>query len=231
MLVKTLPEIENALSICRLNFNIYKNSNEHLNKQIDIYQSITDWRYSDGAFFFPLPFRTERDGYNTRLLKKKYLNPDEASEKGMYSAGFINDKHVVTRQPVAAAVNVLSLETFEYDANTIKMLVANHYINKAANKPPSLRGTGFLHLSSDANMYYAGVGDGDAFHVVCLEYSNGKLVKETADAQGWNGQVEFFYEYHENGDLMRIRTPSKDPNFDVKIWPKSKDWKIPNLLS
>ncbi|WCM77348.1 hypothetical protein M5C94_17700 [Acidovorax sp. GBBC 712] len=73
----------------------------------------TEWRYSGGDFFYPLPYRDEMAGYQpAKLLKKSYKSTDEASDKGVYSSGFVGDNHVVTRHPLELE-NVIDICFFE----------------------------------------------------------------------------------------------------------------------
>ncbi len=195
LLLKEFPNYEKILSKC---------DNQEIIPKTD------EWRYSKGDFYNPIPFRSEIDGFAPpRIIKKSYPSPDEASKNGVYASGFLNNALRVIRAPTdlpsVLSLSIYGENTISFDFNIFHVDLSKNHSGKNL---PRLNGCSSNFKTSPEIQWIITVGRNSNFSVNMIELKDEKPRKELAFASGWNGEVEYFYNYDELG-LLSITTPGK----------------------
>jgi hypothetical protein len=190
---------------------------------------VDDWKYSTGPIYNPIPFRDQVMGFTPgKPVKRKFSSPlDAISCKNIYASGFIDGKLAIEKYPIE--IKTASLNFYQsIDSNgTLEKIIKYNPIN---NEFIKLAGLNEIRIIDKFNIYFTGISI-DGYYLIQLKYdSNNYLIYEKSYSKGWPANAEYFYHYDNKGNLSMITTPSKYPEFHVKIWPKSKDWKVPQSL-
>lgn len=173
---------------------------------LDRFNSVTEWRFSSGDYFAPIPYESERMGFSPDApVKKKYKSVDEARWLGKYCAGFVEDKHVITVRPGQRTVKALLATLYdEIDSILEVRSVSFKWIGKPEKLNPAIGGLGRIISRPDNTKLHVGVGTGGAFAVNLYQYSNGRPVSVRAFSKGWPSEAEWQYHYAADGQLDEI---------------------------
>lgn len=217
-LLLDIPEFQRMLADCEMAFKA-KVAELSSNKFVEtVLLKPTEWRYSRGDFFYPLPYRDEMAGYQpAKLLKKSYESTDEASEKGIYSSGFVGDNHVVTRHPLELK-NVIDICFFERCKQEISCFSMRGSRGDSGRKDV-VNSVEKIINKEDKIMSALYASDGNFSLNLLLRNTNGELSEEYVYAKGWNKNDVYRYIHHE-GKLTEVRGVGKTGDFDVLIWQR-----------
>jgi hypothetical protein len=222
----SLPVFEEKLHELNVLFASKKKDHGYIIDIADRCAGIQEWVYSTGDIFNPLPYRDEMMGFNPgRLVKKKYATPmDAVTNKSIYASGFIDGKRVILKDPVQENTGYIS-HFFQQDDETI-------LVRRVKYKVPNYNSSQLvaLNIIKDIDIgrrIYVGVSERSYSCSLLIYDSSQRLTCETSFSQGWIADVEYHFTYDGDNSLIMVTTPSKDENFEVKLWPKSKDWKVP----
>lgn len=201
-----LPEVTLLLNELRQEFEVIDRSKLYP-AYLERFNSITEWKFSSGAYFHHEPFFEERGGFSSAvLIKRKYKSVDEARWLGKYCAGFVNHKHVITVLPSQRTIDVLSATLYDEIGPVLEIrTVAFKGIGKPEKMQSQVRGIGRVVSRPDNTKLYVGVGVEGAFSVNLYQYSNeDRLVRIQAISKGWSSEDSLEYRYTPDGQLDEI---------------------------
>lgn len=214
-----LPEVTILLSELRHEFESTDLSSLYP-AYLERFKSVTDWKFSSGDYFAPIPYESERMGFSSDVLvKKKYKSVDEARWLGKYCAGFIEGKHVITVRPGQRTVNALLATLYDEVGSILKVRSISF---KGIDKPEKMRsaigGLGRIISRPDNTKLDVGVGIGGTFSINLYQYSkDGRPVSVRAFSKGWTGEDQLEYRYTPDGQLDEITAGGPIP-----LWKRKK---------
>ncbi|WGS42427.1 hypothetical protein LFL97_02505 [Burkholderia sp. JSH-S8] len=201
-----MPKIVGLLSTLQQRFDSFDTKILY-DRYLALKDSADEWKFSSGDYFSCLPYEEERQGFSTpKLLKKRYENVNEARWLGKYSAGFRDEKHVITVMPGQKTVRALSADFYDEYDGAIEVCSVTH---KGIDHPEKVvsRVTGIARMEplDESRKVYVGVGEGGAFAIYLYTYSSqGKPLNAVAFSKGWTGESGWDFHYDSAGELARI---------------------------
>jgi hypothetical protein len=201
-----LPEVNLLLNELRQEFDATALSTQYP-AYLDRFNSVTEWKFSSGDYFAPIPYESERMGFSPDvLIKKKYKSVDEARWLGKYCAGFVEGRHVITVLPSQRTVKALHATLHDEVGSVLGVrTVSFKWIGNPEKMLSQVRGTGRVISRPDNTKLDVGVGIGGAFSGNLYQYSNdGRPVSVRAFSKGWSSEVQLEYHYAPDGQLDEI---------------------------
>lgn len=190
-----------------------KNDKRYLEDLYSSIGTINDWRYSTGPVFDQPPYTLEMAGFDTgRLLKKNYPSPFDARANGVYSSGFINDRHIVTIDPCKTTNGPLSATFFTEDGGDLLIVVAKFFDREfcAVTKPPELVSVKKFYTYRENIKACVGVGARNAYTIRLYYCDNeGKIVSASMVSAPYDLQANYKMEYDSNNELVSISSGKK----------------------
>jgi hypothetical protein len=213
-----MPEVVSLLDELRKEFDATDVSKLYP-AYLDRFNSVTEWKFSSGDYYAPIPYESERMGFSPDVpIKKKYKSVDEARWLGKYCAGFVGGEHVVTVRPGQRTVNAL-LATLYDEVGPILGIRSVSF--RGLGKPEmrsAIGGLGRIISRADNTRLHVGVGIGGAFAVSLYQYSNeGRPIRARAMSKGYPGEAAWEYHYTPEGQLDEITTGGPVP-----LWKRKK---------
>lgn len=208
-----LPEVTLLLNELRQEFDA-TNVNTLFPAYLDRFNSVMEWKFSSGDYFHHEPFFEEQGGFPSPVLvKRKYESVDEARWLGKYSAGFVDDKHVITVLPGQRAVKALNATFYDEVGSVLEVrTVSFKWIGKPEKMHSQVRGIGRVISRPDNTKLEVGVGIGGAFSILLFQYSSeGRPVRARAMSKGYPGEASWEYRYTPEGQLDEITTDGPVP--------------------
>ncbi|MBR0565994.1 hypothetical protein J5J83_07690 [Azoarcus sp. L1K30] len=187
---------------------------------LDRFNSVTDWKFSSGDYFSPIPYESERMGFSSDfLIKKKYKSVDEARWLGKYCAGFVNGRHVITVLPSQRTVKALHATLYDEADSILEMhTVSFKWIGKPEKMQSQVRGIRKVISRPDNTKLDVVVGLAGAFSINLYQYSkDGRPVSVRALSKGWTGEDQLEYRYTSDGRLDEITAGGPIP-----LWKRKK---------
>ncbi|WP_208941582.1 hypothetical protein [Paracidovorax avenae] len=217
-LLLDIPEFKEMLTDCEVTFRD-KVAELSINGFVESFLlKPNEWKYSRGDFFNPLPYREEMAGYQpAKLLKKSYSSTDEASEKGIYSSGFIDGNHVVTRHPLELK-NVMDICFFERRKDEVSCFNIRGFRSDSGRKD-IIKSVEKIVDKGNKILSAIYAGDGNFSLNLLLKNTNGELNEEYVYAKDWSKNDIYKYIHHE-GRLIEVRGVGKTGDFDVLLWQR-----------
>jgi hypothetical protein len=212
-----MPEVVSLLDELRKEFDTTDVSKLYP-AYLDRFNSVTEWKFSSGDYFAPIPYESERMGFSSdRLVKKKYKSVDEARWLGKYCAGFIDEKHVMTVRPGERTVNALQATLYDEVGQILEVRsVSFKGIDKPEKTRSAIGGLGRIVSGPDNSKLEVGVGIGGAFAVNLYQCTNdGRPVSVRAFSKGWSSEDQLEYRYTSDGQLDEITAGGPVP-----IWKR-----------
>ena len=208
-----LPEVALLLNELRQEFDSI-DSNKLYPTYLDRFNSVTDWKFSSGDYFAPIPYESERMGFSPDVLvKKKYKSVDEARWLGKHCSGFRDGRHIITVLPSQHKVKALHATLYDEVGSVLEVrTVAFKWIGKPEKMHAQLRSVGRVISRPDNTKLEVGVGIGSAFAVNLYQYStDGRPVSVRAFSKGWSSEDQLEYRYTSEGKLDEITTGGPVP--------------------
>lgn len=201
-----LPEVNLLLNELRQEFDTTDLSSLYP-AYLDRFNSVTDWRFSSGDYFAPIPYESERMGFSPDvLIKKKYKSVDEARWLGKYCAGFVEGRHVITVLPSQRTVKALHATLYDEVGSVLAVrTISFKWIGKPEKMHSQIRSIRRVISRPDNTKLDVGVGIGGAFSVNLYQYSDdGRPVTVRAFSKGWSSEDQLEYRYASDGQLDEI---------------------------
>jgi len=214
-----MPEVVSLLDELRKEFEATDVSKLYP-AYLDRFNSVTEWKFSSGDYFAPIPYESERMGFSSdRVVKKKYKSVDEARWLGKYCAGFFEGKHVITVRPGQRTVNALLATLYDEVGPVLEVRSVSF---KGIDKPEKIRsvigGLGRIISRPDNTRLEVGVGVGGAFAVNLYQCaSDGRPVSVRAFSKGWSSEDQLEYRYAPDGQLDEISAGGPIP-----LWKRKR---------
>ena len=208
-----LAEVTVLLNELRHDFQLIDVSKLYSN-YLDRFDSVTEWKFSSGDYFAPIPYESERMGFSpAALIKKKYKSVDEARWLGKYCAGFASGRHVLTVLPGQRTIQALDVTLYDEIDTHLKMLTISFKgIDEPETMRSQIRGIRKLISRPDNTKLEVGVGIGGAFSISLYQYSNeGRPMKVREFSKGWSSEAEWQYHYTPDGQLDEITAGGPTP--------------------
>ena len=204
-----------------------KNNSEELDSAIRTISNITEWKYSRGVFYTPEQFFNELlEESPGKPLQKKYISPLEARRNGAESAGFIDDRLVLTidsekQEPelVRLTANLIS-----YKDSEIFIRRTHHYdfTDKPSKKPELVSLTTIKRLSENLEVSVGIFTRGD-YGFKVFSFNENNLVNHIY-VLGSRHQSTIRYDLHYMDDekVESITTKGRDGEPDITIWKNAQ---------
>lgn len=211
-----IPEFKEMLADCETTFLAKAAELSENNFAEHFLLRPTEWKYSRGDYFNPLPYREEMAGYQpAKLLKKSYPSTDDASKKGIYSSGFVDTNHVVTRYPLELN-NVIDICYFERCKDAPSCFNIRGFTGKTGRKDIIKSVEKIAHKENEImSALYA--GDGNFSLNLLLKNKRGEIDEEYIYSKDWRKNDAYKY-IHQQGKLIEVRGIGKTGDFDVLLW-------------
>ncbi len=214
-----MPEVVSLLDELRKEFDATDVSKLYP-AYLDRFNSVTEWKFSSGDYFAPIPYESERMGFSPDVLvKKKYKSVDEARWLGKYCAGFVNGRHVITVHPSQRTVKALHATLYDEVGSALEVrTVAFKWIGKPEKMQSQVRSVGRVISRPDNTKLEVGVGIGGAFSIFLLQYSDeGRPITAKAFSKNWPNESGWEYRYTPEGQLDEITAGGPIP-----LWKRKK---------
>lgn len=222
----TFPGIEHAIST-RQNLTrelaSLKNDTDALNATVHLVSNITEWKYSRGILYTPERFFNELLEENSgKPLQKKFTSPLEARKNGVESAGFIDDRLVLTIDSEKEDPDLarLTANLISYKNSEIIIRRAHHYdfTDKPGKKPELVSLTAIKKLSSDLEVS-VGISTRGDYGFKAFSFNEKNLV-EHIYVLGSRHQNPIRYDLHYTDDnqVESITTKGRDGAPDIITW-------------
>ena len=208
-----MPEVNSLLDELRKEFEATDLSRLY-QAYLDRFNSVTEWKFSSGDYYAPIPYESERMGFSPDApVKKKYKSVDEARWQGKYSAGFVDGLHVITVLPSQRTVKALHATLYDEVGSVLEVrTVAFKWIGKPEKMQSQVRSVGRVISRPDNTRLHVGVGIGGAFAVSLYQYSDeGRPIRARAMSKGYPGEAAWEYRYTPDGQLHEITTGGPVP--------------------
>jgi hypothetical protein len=206
MLLIDMPEVVLLLDELRKEFDATDVSKLYQD-YLDRFNSVTEWKFSSGDYFAPIPYESERMGFSPDVLvKRKYKSVDEARWLGKYCAGFVNERHVITVLPGQRTVDAVNATLYEESDSDLKVRTFSFkWIGKQKALNSQVRGIGRVISRPNGTKLEVGVGTGGAFSILLLTHSaEGRPINARAMSKSYPGEASWEYKYTPDGQLDEI---------------------------
>lgn len=202
-------EIQKIKEALRAKLASLSANGEFTRHYLDVRNLVDHWDFATDEMFSVTPFYHELHKFK-RGRRLKLTGLDQAWAKGAYAFGFSHDNRLLlTAHPynkLGAQTGVECKVHYHPDTRGDKMQIdyetsIQYPLSQHKTRPLSV---GLLAWISDDTQVDVIVGGEDAYSVAVYGYAGGRVEKVECFAQGWNGQSQYDFIYHEAGDLERI---------------------------